>query len=515
MGTASINGLTYPTTVVGGREWLSVDYLGPGRMSHPNEYPNGTFYPILAHYCFADIMAQSLPEGWRVPTFEDWQGLLDAVGGANLGGKLKAVGVIPGFSSRLVPFQFLPPNIDGEGAFGVNIWPSGYYDDGPRPAPFGIYVFGVYWANNNGAPYRALFRSDTSECVLSTNAYVQHPMCEFAVRLVRDAKATAIIDPPTGYSAGQVTVSISSNAPGATIYYTTDGSTPTASSPSLPAGGIVLGSWVSGPITLRATATAPGYIDASAVSATYQFTAQSPMVSLQMSADSGYMFSEAESKKPRTLGASGKAIFSGTLQWELIDEEWPLFVEWWEAKQKGIQPFDIFCCTGDHATLHTFQAIETPRILRETGLRKVSIPVKLTNRPTGLAVGWGHALVGPPVAYPPLVPLPQWGYCREEASLYLSTSGAPTVARPVATRGERLSLEWKALSGFQFDMLVDWWATYLGHGRRKFCLSLPDRGETLLCRLVEDPSFTIEGVHFQGSMQVFAAAIRTLAPLPT
>lgn len=512
MGTASINGLTYPTTSVGGREWLSVDYLGPGRMSHPNEYPNGTFYPILAHYRFADILAQDLPGGWRVPTVEDWQGLLDAVGGAKLGGKLKAVGVIPGFSSDVPPFQFLPPNIAGNGAFGVNIWPSGYYE-GPRLEPYGLYNYGMYWANDNGVPCLLFFEFYSAEGTLYADETGEFSQWALAVRLVRDEKdtATAIIDPPTGYSAGQVTVSISSNAPEATIYYTTDGSPPT----TLPAGGIVLGSWVSGPITLRAMAKAPGYSYASAVPATYQFTAQSPMVSLQMSADSGYMFSEAESKKPRTLGASGKAIFSGTLQWELIDEEWPLFVEWWEAKQKGVQPFDIYCCTGDHATLHTFQAIETPRILRETGLRKVSIPVKLTNRPTGLAVGWGHALVGPPATYPPLVPMPQWGYCREEASLYLSTSGAPTVARPVATRGERLSLEWKALSGFQFDMLVDWWATYLGHGRRKFYLSLPDRGETLMCRLVEDPSFTIEGVHFQGSMQVFAAAIRTLAPLPT
>lgn len=513
MGTASINGLTYPTTVVGGREWLSVDYLGPGRMSHPNEYPNGTLYPILAHYRFADIMAQSLPEGWRVPTPDDWQGLLDAAGGTGLGGKLKAVGVIPGFSSDVPPFQFLPPNIAGEGAFGVNIGPSGCYD-GSSFEPYGLYNYGMYWANDNGVPCLAYFQFDTAGCMLYTGETGEW---ELAVRLVRDALLPIedpILSVASGYSAGPITVAVTCATPTAVLHYTTDGSTPTESSPVLN-GGICLGSWISPTITLKVIATALGYSVSSVVSATYQFTAQAPMASLQMQPESGYSFSAAESRKPRAFGACGKGIFKGTLQWELLDSEWPMYLEWWEAKQKGVQPFDIYCCTGDHATLHTFQAVGTPSILRETGLRKVSIPVKLTNRPTGLVVGWGHALVGPPVAYPPLVPMPQWGYRREEASLYLSTSGAPTVARPVATRGELLSLEWKALSGFQFDMLVDWWATYLGQGRRKFYLSLPDRGDTLLCQLVEDPSFTVEGVHFQGSMQVFAAAIHTLAPLPT
>lgn len=514
MGTASINGLTYPTTVVGGREWLSVDYLGPGRMSHPNEYPNGTLYPILAHYRFADIMAQSLPEGWRVPTVEDWQGLLDAVGGASVGGKLKAVGVIPGFSSRVPPLQFRPPNTAGEGAFGVNIWPSGYYDPS-RPEPYGFYDYGLYWANDNGAPFMAFFEFSSAGCMLYTDGFVKYPLREFAVRLVRDAKkATAIIDPPTGYSAGQVTVSISSNAPGATFYYTTDGSTPTESSPVLYDGGIVLGSWTSPAVTLKVMASAPGYSSSEVATATYRFTAQAPMVSLQMKPESGYFFSEAESRKPRVLGASGKGIFAGTIQWEFIDEEWPLFVEWWEAKQKGVQPFDIYCCTGAEPLLHTFQAVGPYEVVRDTGVRKVTLPVKLTMRPTGLHSGWGSFLGGPPVAYPVIVPMPQWGFQREEAAVFLSTTGAPTAARPVATRGELLSLEWKALTGMQFDVLVDWWSTYLGQGRRKFTISLPGEAGPLLCRLVEDPAFTVEGVHFRGSMKVFAAPVRTLAPPP-
>ena len=322
---------------------------------------------------------------------------------------------------------------------------------------------------------------------------------------------TPVISPVSGYSAGPITVAATCETVGAVMHYTVDGSAPTESSPVLN-GGVVLGSWISPAITLKVIAVAPGHNSSGVVEATYQFTAQAPMVSLQMQPESGYFFSEAESKLPRTFGACGKGIFKGTIQWDLLDSEWPMFLVWWEAKAKGVTPFQIYCCTGNAPALHTFQAMEPYSVVRETGVRKVSLPVKLTTRPTGLAAGWGDALAGPPATYPPLVPMPQWGYRRDEASLYLSTSGAPTVSRPVATRGERLSLDWKALTGAQFDMLVDWWATYLGHGRRKFILSLPDRGDTLLCQLVEDPSFAVEGVHFQGFMQVVVSAARTLLP---
>ena len=279
-------------------------------------------------------------------------------------------------------------------------------------------------------------------------------------------------------------------------------------------GGSVLGSWTSPAVTLKVMASASGHNSSGISTATYQFTAQAPMVSLQMKPESGYFFSEAESRKPRTFGACGKGIFAGTIQWELLDSEWPMFLDWWEDKHKGVDPFNIYCCTGAEPLLHTFQAVGPYEVVRDTGVRNVTLPVKITMRPTGLYSGWGSFLGGPPVAYPVIVPMPQWGFQREEAAVFLSTTGAPTASRPVATRGGLLSLEWKVLTGRQFDVLVDWWSTYLGQGRRKFTISLPGETGPLLCQLVEDPAFTVEGVHFRGSMKVFAAPVRTLAPPP-
>lgn len=324
-----------------------------------------------------------------------------------------------------------------------------------------------------------------------------------------------VLSPASGYSAGPITVAVTCATPTAVLHYTVDGSTPTESSPVLN-GGIRLGSWISPAITLKVLAVSEGHKPSAVVSATYQFTAQAPMASLQMQPETGYFFSEANSRKPRSFGACGKSIFKGTIQWDLIDDEWPMFLEWWEAKAKGVAAFDVYCCTGAATALHTFQAVGPYSVVTETGLRKVTLPVKLTNRPTGLVEGWGDALLGPPAGYPLLLlPMPQWGYQGEEAAMFLSTSGMPAAARPVATRGETLAFEWKGLTGAEFDVLVDWWASILGRGRRKFQLALPNREDTLLCQLVEDPLFAVEGVYFSGSMKVFAAKVRTLAPLPS
>ena len=77
--------------------------------------------------------------------------------------------------------------------------------------------------------------------------------------------ATPTFDPPAGsYLVGPLTVSISSASPGVTIYYTTDGSTPTTSSTRY-----------TGPIlvilntTVKAIAVRDGWSQSSVGSASY------------------------------------------------------------------------------------------------------------------------------------------------------------------------------------------------------------------------------------------------------
>jgi hypothetical protein len=78
--------------------------------------------------------------------------------------------------------------------------------------------------------------------------------------------ATPTFDPPGGTYVLNLTVSISDATPGATIYYTTDGSTPTTSSP------VYTGSILNLPLsvtTIKAIAVAPGRSQSTVASATY------------------------------------------------------------------------------------------------------------------------------------------------------------------------------------------------------------------------------------------------------
>lgn len=236
-----------------------------------------------------------------------------------------------------------------------------------------------------------------------------------------------------------------------------------------------------------------------------------PMVSLQLQADSGYLFSELESRVPRVVGTAGKPMFVGTLSWIILDEEWAEFLTWWEGTDRGASPFELSFITGEVARVHTCQALRPYKFTRDTGKRRVELEVKITDRPTGLALGWDDAIYGPPADFPPSLPMPQWGFRQEEQALFLSTSGAATAARPVTSRGERYSLEWKALSGTEFDALVDWWAHTLGFGRRKFKLAYPGQVDRL-CRLVQDPSFVIDGASFSASIEIVATTIKVLVP---
>jgi sugar lactone lactonase YvrE len=77
-----------------------------------------------------------------------------------------------------------------------------------------------------------------------------------------------------GTYASPQTVTISSNIPGASIYLTADGSTPVpfySSGYSLPIN-------ITGPVTLKAIAVAPGFLASNVASATYSITSSSPVI---------------------------------------------------------------------------------------------------------------------------------------------------------------------------------------------------------------------------------------------
>jgi hypothetical protein len=76
-----------------------------------------------------------------------------------------------------------------------------------------------------------------------------------------------VFDPATGTYSGSVDVTITSGTPGATIHYTVDGTTPTAASPVYTAP-----LHITSLTTVKALATAPGYLPSAVSVATYQIT---------------------------------------------------------------------------------------------------------------------------------------------------------------------------------------------------------------------------------------------------
>ncbi len=115
-------GKVYPTIIVGSLQWMSanLDYETPGgsscyyRQDAANEIPNGRLYTY-------NDACKDIPDGWRLPTLDEWDDLINAFGGYNNQDTLDAL--IYGGTSKF------------------NVTLSGVYDShsGGWPGPFAYY----------------------------------------------------------------------------------------------------------------------------------------------------------------------------------------------------------------------------------------------------------------------------------------------------------------------------------------------------------------------------------------
>ncbi|WP_025144519.1 FISUMP domain-containing protein [Pedobacter jeongneungensis] len=71
-GTVNINGIEYSTVVIGNQTWTSVNYNGNGGMVNPKA--TGDNYG--KHYTYKEAQAITLPNGWRLPSENDFVELM-------------------------------------------------------------------------------------------------------------------------------------------------------------------------------------------------------------------------------------------------------------------------------------------------------------------------------------------------------------------------------------------------------------------------------------------------------
>ena len=120
--TVTINGTAYNTVIIGTQTWTSVNYNGPGGVNYNNGANNATYGKL---YTWAEAQAISLPAGWRLPTANDFNNLMIAIGAQNLGNG----NYLP---SGTEPLQLMSNSgwstTNGTNTLGFSAEPAGFYD---------------------------------------------------------------------------------------------------------------------------------------------------------------------------------------------------------------------------------------------------------------------------------------------------------------------------------------------------------------------------------------------------
>ncbi|WP_423148468.1 FISUMP domain-containing protein [Rubrolithibacter danxiaensis] len=120
--SVEIGGSSYSTVKIGTQTWTSVNYNGAGGKNY-DEGANDSKYGKL--YTLAEAKAIVLPAGWRLPTWEDYNKLLEA-SGANSGNSHGVYNGSEAIAKKLMSKSGWDNNI-GSDALGFNAFPAGNY----------------------------------------------------------------------------------------------------------------------------------------------------------------------------------------------------------------------------------------------------------------------------------------------------------------------------------------------------------------------------------------------------
>lgn len=265
-GNSVILGTEYLTiTMPDGKEWLAENFAwdGAGQWWNNDSANDGDG----RYYLPAEIESAqpSLTGGWHGPLHADLTALysiLTATSPGGEGGLLK--------STSLVDWN--APNSGAEDRYGFGLHGHGYCSDGNWQAKK---IVGGFGAVGSGAVTWEIWASAYfAGSGVTTNDAATFRQPFRLVREVVEPCATPVITPTSGSYVSSVSVTITCATPGSTIYYTTDGSTPTTSS------AVYTSSFeLTASTSVKAIATAPGFDQSAMATATYNITVPTTLYS--------------------------------------------------------------------------------------------------------------------------------------------------------------------------------------------------------------------------------------------
>jgi len=162
------DGKVYRTVKIGSQIWMAenLNYDIPGSKCYKNDPANAEKYDRVYNWKTAK---KACPEGWHLPSNDEWQTLVDFVGGKEIAGKkLKATsGWKKGWFSS---------SGNGEDTYGFSALPSG--------SPCFVGQSGAWWtsSNINFFAYQWIMGNDYKGVL----GYYQFKFCRCSVRCVKD-----------------------------------------------------------------------------------------------------------------------------------------------------------------------------------------------------------------------------------------------------------------------------------------------------------------------------------------
>jgi len=152
--TVTINGADYSYVKIGNLYWTTVNYNGPGGVNYDDSTVNLPAYG--KYYTFAEATSITLPTGWRLPTFADFENLMNTVGKVDTG--VASFHEYPLDSVYSVKLRSTTGwgQFNGTNTSGFNALPAGfYYYQGVIPNSPTWYQKGSsasFWSSTPGPP---------------------------------------------------------------------------------------------------------------------------------------------------------------------------------------------------------------------------------------------------------------------------------------------------------------------------------------------------------------------------